>query len=158
MSEPHVRILGDGSCELLTWLDYATLEDVTVRWESAADLAGDWLIETRAGTPGPAFSFLWSACHQPLDGIVSVLVALANAAGDDEDMLGGLGAGWLEDLIPIAGKVPHLLDELERAARQKPTIRAALGTVWMGADVPPDVRQRFRKYGARDVTADGSPS
>lgn len=151
MSEPDVRILGDGSCELLAWLDYGTFEDVSVRWESVAELAVDWLTETRAGAPGPAFSFLWSACHQPLEGVVPVLVALANAAGDDEDMLSGLGAGWLEDLIPTANKVPHLLDELERAARQEPNFRAAMGAVWMGSDVPPDVRQRLLEFGAHDV-------
>jgi hypothetical protein len=128
-----------------------TLDDVTVRWGSGADLAGDWLAESRAGEVGPAHDFLWSACSEAPDGIVAVLVALARAAGEDEEMV---GAGPLEDLIVRASEDARLLDAIERAARQEPAVRAAMRMVWMGSGVASNVKQRFAKYGARDQSGD----
>jgi hypothetical protein len=151
MSASDVRILSDGSCELLT-MDPVTLDDVTVRWATGNDLAIDWLAESRADALGPAHDFLWSACCDPPEGIVPVVVALAEAAGEDMEMLGSVGAGPLEDLVHSASKDARLLDALERAARQEPSVRTAMRTVWMGPDVAPTVKQRLMKYGAQDIS------
>lgn len=144
---PDAFILGDGS-----FVHRSTADDPVV-WASDADFSDAWLAESRAGQRGPAREFLWSACLRPPPGLVSALVALARAAGEDEDLLGAVGAGPLEDVIDSAGRDAGLLEEIERAARQEPAFRIALRSVWIGDGVPPTVRERLVRFGARDLTS-----
>lgn len=66
---------------------------------------------------------------------------LADTANDDE--LGALGAGWIEDLLADHGRAMAtdagrpLLNALAAATRQNPRFRAALGNVYYDEDETP---------------------
>jgi hypothetical protein len=61
------------------------------------------------------------------DGVVQLLVELNRADPDHDGAT--VGAGPLEDLVHAHGD--RMIDELERQARQDPSFRKALSTVWI---------------------------
>jgi len=137
----------DGSCVLVT------AEDTAFVWASHEELAADWLAEQHEPDPGagPAYEFLDEACSAATPGIVDILVTIAEAAADDGDMLGALGAGHLEDLVSHSGNGAVVLEEVDRAARRSPAFRTALRGVWLGWDVPPHVKARLVGLGGIDI-------
>ena len=83
--------------------------------------------------------------------VVALLVALAEGAPSEEDA-GLVGAGPLEDLLVAHGRRmaqpddAALLDELDTAARRSARFRRALSSVWVGEEVPREVRQRLFRF------------
>jgi hypothetical protein len=77
---------------------------------------------------------------------IEVIQVLIDRANPDE--LVHIGAGPLETLLSHAGHGRQFVDEIERRARQQPTFRTAVASVWLGADVPQDVRTRLAALGA----------
>ena len=68
--------------------------------------------------------------------LVLTLIELA-----DEDSLGYVGAGPLEDAVRHFGV--ELIDQLEVQARLDPKFRAALGVIWLSyGDLPPNILSR----------------
>ena len=66
---------------------------------------------------------------------------LALVEGANEENLGIVGAGPLEDFVRIHGK--SWVEPIETAARRDPKFRAALGCIWLSrGDLPPDVLDR----------------
>lgn len=69
----------------------------------------------------------------------NVVLALVTMA--DEETLGYIGAGPLEDLISHFGS--ELVDRIEERGRQDPKFRFCLGAVWLSqGDLPPTVLDR----------------
>ena len=140
----------DGSCDV-----YDTIEERrSGAWPSVRAWADTWLEEWRASQSGPAGHFISALTDAASPGVVEVLVVLAEAAGGDEEMLGWVGAGPIEDLVSHSGNGAGVLAEVDRAARQEPAFRAALSGAWLNAAVPDDVRDRLAQFGARDFVAE----
>jgi hypothetical protein len=76
-----------------------------------------------------------------------VVLALVTMA--DDESLGYIGAGPLEQLIRHFG--PELVDRIEDCARQDPRFRFCLESVWLAeGDLPPAVQDRIvRASGGR---------
>jgi hypothetical protein len=93
----------------------------------------------------------WEAVNDLVDerpqDVIPTLVALADAAPDD-DALGYLGAGPVEDLINHHGSVV-VIDRVEGAARRNQRFRTALTGAWYDEYVSPDVCARLRAFGDR---------
>ena len=83
--------------------------------------------------------------------VVALLVALAEGAPSEEDA-GLVGAGPLEDLLVVHDRRmaqpdgAALLDELDTSARRRACFRRALSSVWVGVEVPREVRQRLFRF------------
>jgi hypothetical protein len=129
------------------------IEGTEIIWESVERWAAEWFAEWRASEHGDACDFISTACQDAVAGVVDALVVLAETAGGDEDLLGWVGAGPLEDLVSHSGNGLLVLAEVDRAARQNPAFRAALRDVWLGSDVPALVKTRLAGLGARDLQA-----
>jgi hypothetical protein len=82
--------------------------------------------------------------------VVPMLVALAEAASDDEVRLAYLGAGPIEDLVNSvrADERPHLLDELDAAVRRNLAFQRALAGVWWSSQADETVAERLRRFEA----------
>ena len=86
------------------------------------------------------------------DGVVRLLVALADSAAEDNEALMYLGAGPIESLLCHHDRdLPQaMIDELEAAARQHPPFRTALQGVGYGPHSDdPRVVSLLDKYGRR---------
>jgi hypothetical protein len=84
------------------------------------------------------------------DGVVGLLVALADRVAEDNESLMYLGAGPIESLLRHHDRdLPQIiLDEIETAARQHPSFRTALRGVWYRPDSDdPRVIALLDKYG-----------
>jgi len=69
----------------------------------------------------------------------NVVLALVTMA--DDESLGYIGAGPLENLVHQFGT--ELVDRIEDRARQDPRFRFCLGAVWLSeGDLPPAVQER----------------
>ena len=135
----------DGSCRLVDEID-----GTEVTWASVSRWADDWFEDRHDGDEvSDASAFVNVACDDAVPGVVDALVVLAEAAGDDDALLGRVGAGPLEHLVSHSGNGVAVLTEVDRAARQSVAFRAALRHVWLGADVPSAVRERLAELGAR---------
>lgn len=79
----------------------------------------------------------------------AVTEALIEAA--DEDSLGYVGAGPLEDFVRRFGA--RHLPMIEGRARQDAKFRACLGTIWLqSGDLPPDVLDRIVRASGGRIT------
>ena len=87
------------------------------------------------------------AVHNCVAGVVSLLVALADAAAGNESALAYLGAGPVEDLLRQRNQASSLLDELDDAARANDNVRTAVRCVWWSDDDDPSVVARFTRFG-----------
>jgi hypothetical protein len=121
-------------------------------WASVEGWAADWFAEWRSGEHDEACEFIQAACGDAVPGVVDALIVLAETAGGDPDLLSWVGAGPLEDLISHSGKGFRALSDVDRAARENSAFRAALGNVWLDADVPETVRIRLAALGAWVLT------
>jgi hypothetical protein len=139
----EASFLPDDSCRLTD-----PFERTERTWSSVAAWASDWISEWRADEWGDAKEFLAVACDDAVPGVVGALVALAEAADGDNDLIGLVGAGPLENLVSHSGNGLRVLPEVEQAARQSPAFRAALRRVALGDDVPLPVATRLGKLGA----------
>lgn len=79
----------------------------------------------------------------PSDRVFELLLTLAHEAKDDE-ALGYLGAGPVEDLVAWHGT--RYLDEIEKWARRDPAFRKALSNIWITTDLPAPVRERLAPF------------
>jgi len=143
MDDFEAAFLPDGSCR---WT-----EDTEIIWGSVREWALDWFAEWRGGEYGNACEFMRAACENAIPGVVDALIVLAETADGDADLLGWVGAGPLEDLVSHSGNGLQVLAEVDRAARQNPAFRRALGNVWLGSDVPAPVKARLAELGAGDL-------
>jgi hypothetical protein len=78
------------------------------------------------------------------DGVIGLLVALADAATNDGE-LAYLGAGPVEELLQH--HAARFVDEVEAAARAHPAFRTALRCAWYDDDVPSNLVARLRRFG-----------
>lgn len=80
-------------------------------------------------------------------GLVSLLVALAEAVQGDAGALAYLGAGPIETLLRHSAQPPssRLLDELDAAARRHPDLGVAMESVWWSDDDDPNLVARFHR-------------
>ena len=136
----------DGSCRLTD-----ALMGTEAAWPTVEQWADDWFIEWRSERHDQASEFIDAACEAAVPGVVDALIVLAEKARGDPDLLGWVGAGPLEDLVSHTGNGLVVLPEVDRAARQNPAFRAALRTVWLGVDIPEEVRTRLAELGAQIV-------
>jgi hypothetical protein len=81
------------------------------------------------------------------DGVVSLLIALADAVAGNELALAYLGAGPIEDFLRGEDPASPLLDELDAAARTNENVRTAVRCVWWSGDDHPSVVARFTRFG-----------
>jgi len=77
---------------------------------------------------------------------MGVIQALVDAALDKE--LGLVGAGPMEELFSDGADGARFMDDVERRARQQPRFRKAVAGMWLGKDVPRDIRDRLTPFGA----------
>ena len=138
------RCGADGSCRLVD-----QVRGTEVVWASQQKWASDWFAERRVGESGAACDFARAACDDAVPGVVEALIALAETAGGDEDLLSMVGAGPIEDLVSHSGNGVAVLPAVDRAARRNIAFRAALRFVWVGADLPTAVKVRLVELGAR---------
>ena len=81
------------------------------------------------------------------DGAWQIVVELV-ARASDEDTLGFVAAGALEDLIcahPVA-----VIDRVENRARQDPRFRKAVARVWGWTRIPKNIRARLDRLVAEE--------
>ncbi|MDQ2838257.1 MAG: hypothetical protein M3Y42_06125 [Actinomycetota bacterium] len=151
MTPGEAHLNADGSCEV-----YDTIDEVTSgTWPSVRAWADAWLNEWRAGEYGPACEFVDALTESAPSGVVDVIVTLADATEGDDELLGWVGAGPLEDLVSHSRNSLAVLDDVERAARLEPMFGKALWRVWLGTgDVPELARHRLAELGARDFVAE----
>jgi hypothetical protein len=142
---------------VIRWRDWA---DADHEWGSLAELAADWWryqrLTGRAKEADPMIA--WECVREfgdlddaPHPRVMDVIQALVDAAQSDDE-LSLVGAGPLEDLLSHSGHGALVVDEVERRARQQSRFRAALASVWLGGDVPRDVRKRLSRVGAADLS------
>jgi hypothetical protein len=143
------RVTADGVCELV--------EDdgVRVTWSTSSGWATAWREEWVREDYGPASEFIHALTDQGVDGVVDLLVVLADAAAEDPEHLGWVGAGPLEDVLSHSGDGMRAVDQVEAAARLHPAFRAALSSVRLGHHVDAHVRERLTVLGVRDLTRPG---
>jgi len=95
-----------------------------------------------------AWEAVQTAALERTDGIVSLVVALADAAGGDVQKLAFLGAGPIEDFLRHGqDPVVQILDELHDAACRNEGVRLAVRGVWWGDDDDPLLVARFIRFG-----------
>jgi hypothetical protein len=135
----------DGSCSFFDRFE----EQTTATWPSLAAWAVDWISEWKINRFGPASDFAHAMTEEPADFAVAALVVLAASAEDNDDNLGMIGAGPLEDLLSHSGHGALMLESVAAAARQEPAFRKALTNVWLSKDVPENVRLQLGTLGAR---------
>ncbi|HEX6874146.1 MAG TPA: hypothetical protein VF165_00675, partial [Nocardioidaceae bacterium] len=131
-------------------------------WQTDAEVAHAWWSEEPtsdglAMSETPAHDYVVELLEGGATGAVDLLQALVDAA-PSEDALAHLGAGPVEDLISHYRHGQVVLAEVERHARQDPRFARAVSAVWLGRGVPPEVRRRLARWGARDLTGGPKPS
>ena len=131
-------------------------------WQTDAEVAHAWwseepTIDAAALSETPAHDYVDDLMERGATGAVDLLQALVDAA-PSEDALAHLGAGPVEDLISHYRHGQAVLAEVERHARQDPRFARAVSAVWLGRGVPPEVRRRLARWGARDLTGGPKPS
>ncbi len=142
----------DGTC----WL-YDEFEETRVaEWPSLAAWAAGWIDEWSSGSFDVASDFAHAMTEQPREWAVDALVLLSEMATPAQR--GWVGAGPLEDLLSHSDNGATVLDEVEHVARQRPAFRTALSNVWLGEDVPEEVRRRLAELDARDFVAEHAMS
>lgn len=123
---------------------------VGAEWKSAEIWAEAWLDESRSESTGLAGSFIDEMTRHPVPAVVALLVILANAAANLEE-LSWVGAGPVEDLLSHNGHGARFITDVEAAALESAAFRTALTHVWAGSGVAPDVRARLVALGVRDL-------
>ena len=146
MIRTEATFLEDGSCRLTD-----PFEGTEHTWPTVSAWASAWIAEWRADEMGDAKDFLFEACDDAVPGVVDALVTLAEAADGNDDLIGLIGAGALEDLLHHTGHGLRVLDEVDRAARRSPAFRAALRYVALGAAAPQPVTLRLEELLALDA-------
>jgi len=96
-----------------------------------------------------AWDAVFRATRTSVDGVVALLVALADAAAGDLERLAYLGAGPFEDLLRYGERppTPTILDELDRAAHDNDNVRLAVRAMWWGDNDDPRTVERFTRFG-----------
>ena len=96
-----------------------------------------------------AWTAVYDATRLAADGVVGLLVALADAAAGDLERLAYLGAGPFEDLLRYGERPPNatILDELEQAAQDNNNVRLAVRAMWWGDDDDQHTVERFTRFG-----------
>lgn len=95
----------------------------------------------------------WEAVHDATrtsaEGVVGLLVALANAADGDLHRLAYLGAGPFEDLLLYGEHPPaeSIVDALDQAAQQNNNVQLAVRAMWWGDNDDPRTVARFTRFG-----------
>jgi len=106
-----------------------------------AELVSRWISERQASTPLEpewAMTCEWEIIQKaPELGFVFILSVLATTA--DEEILGSLSAGPLENLLAFYGA--SVIDKIEDEARRSPRFRALLRGVWQNK-TPDEVWKR----------------
>ena len=129
--------------------------ETAIAWDSLDELASAYWEEQRhTRTPRDGSVPGWACVAGLVDaGVpesVDVIQALVDAATEEE--LPALGAGPLEQLLRHSGHGARFVAEIENRAVEQPRWRAALAGVWLGRDVPPEVRARLVRFGAQDIS------
>jgi hypothetical protein len=102
-----------------------------------------------------AEEFYWAslavdrAISDRVDGVVALIVSLADAAAGNLEDLAYLGAGPVEELLRFGDTPPtaSLLDDLDAAARRNENVRLAVRAVWWGPKDDPQTVARFERFG-----------
>jgi hypothetical protein len=154
MAAVNPDISSDGQ---VRWLDI----DEAHGWLSLRDLATDYWrymhLDAREQESdsmtawGCVYAFVDPEDGKPHPRAMDLLQALVDTAAGVND-LNLIGCGPLESLLSHSGHGEAFVDEVERHARQQPAFRTALGGVWLGRDVSPEVRGRLVRLGARDLS------
>ncbi len=85
-----------------------------------------------------------NAVYEHGDGMTirPILLALIEAAADDDDMIGRVGAGPLENFV---SNDPSAVRWLEQQCRHNERLRDALASAWFDDSVSPEVAQRLKR-------------
>jgi hypothetical protein len=129
-------------------------------WASLAELAADWWryqrLSAREKESDPMTA--WDCVVDSTDAFeplhpraLDVIQALVDGAQDEADDVGLVGAGPLEELLNGEHSA-EFVDDIERRARQHPRFRKAVSGIWMGEEVPREIRHRLAEFGATDLT------
>jgi hypothetical protein len=121
-----------------------------VVWDSVLDLAESYWAEDD-GTLGPAHDFVQEQMFGGTDLAIEVLNSLVATASSAEQVV-FVGCGPMEDLMSHGGNGGRFLDSLERHAKADERFGLAASSMWLGANIPGDVRRRLVALGATDVS------
>jgi hypothetical protein len=129
--------------------------DLVRDWLSLAELASDYWRFHRLPCPEQDADHMaaWTCVHDLVgepawEGALTLLDAvLAQAADDDE--IGLVAAGPLEELVCPAGQGPLFISGLEFRARGDRRWALAVSMVWLDEGADADVNRRLAAFGAR---------
>lgn len=130
----HAWMGDDGTAELHV-RDLFGVEFIVstyLRYQRTGDEIDFWAWEIVSGLVSEARDEAWL-----------MLLAIIDAADDDDEVLGCVGAGPLEDFVSSYG--PDYLDEIEREAALRPGLRSALSAMWVWDDLPAVAFERIAK-------------
>ena len=123
-------------------------DDLGHRWVSLHDLAADYWRWQRLSEQAKqedemaAWSCVDDLMRTPVPQALDVIQALLDLAETDQELC-NVGAGPLEDLLSHFGHGEQFVDEVERRGGRDPRLRKALACLYLGDDVPIDVRARL---------------
>lgn len=110
----------------------------------AEDLITRWIREAQTGTISePVWHDLSSAVAADPEAGWTLVLHLIEAAPDDE-VLGLIAAGPLEELILESSS--NMIDRLETQARRDPKFRRCLTGVWFESQLPAEMVNRLKRY------------
>jgi hypothetical protein len=133
--------------------------DVAKEWPSVAALAADYLRyerlsgEAKEADDMAAWECVFDLVSEPAwAGAVNLIDELLRQANEDE--VGMIAAGPLEELVVPREQGPRFIDAIEVHAREDQRWIHAVASIWFNRDASADVNQRLAVFGAR--RADGS--
>lgn len=120
--------------------------------ESDEELAAAWWVEEPLTETEcwPAHDYLEDALKQGSDDLLSMIAVIV--AAPDDDRLGYVGAGLLEDAVTHWRWAKKYLPGVEDRARQDARFRRAVEGIWLGSRTLPEVVERLLPLGAKDIT------
>ena len=86
-----------------------------------------------------------SAAVEAREGVMDLLIALAEYVADDDRALSYLGAGEIEDLL--SHHANEFIDQIDTAARRFTSFRMALRAAWFDSFLPSEQALRLRSFG-----------
>ncbi|MGN6607144.1 MAG: DUF6869 domain-containing protein [Jatrophihabitans sp.] len=138
-------------------ITFTTLDGEVRRWESLRMLAREYWRHERlraAQVTDDAANTDEDDCILDLTtkpvwaGCISLIHALIDEAADDDE-IGRVAAGPIEDVVAIWGEGERFIDDIERRATTDPRWRTAVAGVWLDRQGQPDVNRRLAQFGAR---------
>jgi hypothetical protein len=153
-----MKTVGVTTPEWGSWVDgagafhYRDYDDSEVVWPDSSDVARDWWADSRnkGAWQTKAHDLVSGLFAEGRSAAIDVIQSMVDLAAS-EDELNFVGAGPIETLMSHDGHGASFVDEVERRARQQPRFRLAVAGLWLGINVPENVRARLAVFGATTV-------